>query len=225
MKIDFNFPRNLRVLFNICRKIILIAAVLRLITAMVYPLMNVHMPIPKMLPLAEVSLSPGKDSLRVKAVGMDADAVELTYLHGTLQYKQDCASSALDTLVRWRFFLCDAMDYIFLILVFDLLWQLCGNVERGEVFSDRNIRLVRYLGLAILGFQAISFVAGGWYAVIVAKFMQQHVVAEGVQMFSSWPIRLLSINQGMVLTGILVLLLAEVFRQGLALKKENELTV
>lgn len=225
MKIDFNFPRNLRVLFDIFRKLILVVAVLRLILVVVYPLMDLHFPTPAKMPLADVGLASVQNSFRVKATGMNADGVELAYLRGTLFYKSDCENAGLDALVRWRFFLCDAVDYLFLILLFDLLWQLCGNVERGEVFTERNIRLIRYLGLAILGFQAVSLVAGGFYARMASEFIRQHVVAEGIRMNSSWVINLVSINQGLIITGVLVLLLAEVFRQGLALKMENELTV
>lgn len=200
-------------------------AVLRLVLAVVYPLMGLHFPTPAKLPLADVGLAAEQNSFHVKANGMDVDGVGLTYLRGTLFYKQDCENADLDALVRWRFFLCDAVDYLFLILLFDLLWQLCGNVERGDVFSLRNIRLLRYLGLALLGFQGVSLAAGGFYAHLVGEFMRQHVVAEGIRLNSSWVINLFSINQGLIVTGVLVLLLAEVFRQGFALKTENELTV
>jgi len=173
-----------------------------------------------------VSLDPGV--FRPKMVKTDASGVDFAYLCGTLLVDFPSESTDLTGLVRWRFFLNEGVTWAFAFSLFNLLYQLCGNVERGEIFSERNTRLIRYLGLAILGYQAVGCAAGAWYAHLVGKFLREHVVAEGLKMVILWSDKLgklLPVDLGLVVTGLLVVLLSEVFRQGLALKQENELTV
>jgi len=227
MKIDFNFPRNLRVLFNFLRIIILISALLRLVFTVAYPLFHLYEPtFLRDLPLVDVVLDkiPGGTAVKSSAIG--AADIQLASFHGSLSVTQYGASDSLDSLMRWRFFLCDALDFAFIILLFDLLWRLCGNVERGEIFSERNIGVIRKIGWGILVFQILGFAAGLWYARMVGDFVQQHVVLEGAKLHTMpWRTDGSSLSPSLIITGILVLLLAEVFRQGLALKRENELTV
>ena len=99
------------------------------------------------------------------------------------------------------------------------------NYERGEIFSEKNTRLVRNLGFIVIGAQVAGFAVGTWYAHLIRVFLEQKVVAEGVRLQIYQKSTMFSLDLNMVVTGCLVLALGEVFRQGLALKKENELTV
>jgi len=227
MKIDFNFPRNLRVLFGFSRKLVLIVAVLRFVLIVVYPLLHLYEPtFSRGLPFVDVGFDKVPGGATIKANDIGAADIQLSGLRGSLFVTQYGASDSLDALTRWDFFLCTAVDFAFVFLLFDLLWQLCGNVERGEIFSERNIWAIRKIGWVILGFQAVGFAAGLWYARMVGDFVQQHVVLEGVKLHTTpWRTDGNALSPSLILTGLLVLLLAEVFRQGLALKKENELTV
>ncbi|HYG35345.1 MAG TPA: hypothetical protein VEC99_11200, partial [Clostridia bacterium] len=103
----------------------------------------------------------------------------------------------------------------------------------------RNIRLVHWIGMALIIFTFVSAAADSWYrARLTASLEQQVISVEGTKMrfapppAGSEPLLSMQLNQyefhlplGGVLTGLLILSLGEVFRQGLVLKEDNELTV
>jgi hypothetical protein len=223
MKIDFNLPRNLRVMFGFLRGLFLVFAIIRLIFAVVYPAIHVPVPQKEMLTSVVVSVDPG--AYRLTVMKSDAKGVELGSLRGTVQVDYASESADLTWLLRWRFIFGEGMRFGFVILLFDLLHRLCRSVERGEIFSERNTRLVRNLGFTILVYQGIGAAAGIWYTDIVDRFLSQHVVTEGLKIYACRSDEIFPVDSALIVTGFLVLLLAEVFRQGLALKKENDLTV
>lgn len=123
---------------------------------------------------------------------------------------------------------------LFLMVLFDLLRRLFTNVGRGESFTPQNVRLVQIVGGALIVFAVISTLVKDWFAHVTFAFLMQHTEVT----VSQAPVRLPQIGDahvhfGTVLpfgnaafwSGLLVLALAEVFRQGLALKREHDLTV
>jgi Protein of unknown function (DUF2975) len=228
MKIDYNLTRNLRRLFELARAAVLllvpIVAVKEFVQPWEYRWLNFPEP-PSNHRIAEVALTfkPGVYQLTM-AKGMAGD-VALTNVRGTLEMNGTSTNAELTALVRWDLVLRLAVGLAVCFLLCDLLCKLCGNVERGEIFSEKNTRLVRNLGFVIIGAQVLGFAVGTWYAHLIGIFLEQKIVAEGVrlQIYQKGP--MFSLNISMVVTGCLVLALSEVFRQGLALKKENELTV
>ena len=228
MRIDYNLTRNLRQLFELGRVaalgIMLIIIVKEFVQPWEYRWLNLLEP-PSSHRLAEVALTfkPGVYQLTMTK-GQVSD-VALTDVHGTLEMNGTSANAELASLVRWDLVLRLAVGLAFSYLLCDLLCKLCANVECGEIFSEKNTRPVRHLGFVIIGAQVVSFALGAWYAHLLTGFLEQRVVAEGVRLQIYQKGTMFSLDLGIVVTGCLVLALSEVFRQGLALKQENELTV
>jgi len=228
MKISNNLPSNLRFLFGCLRGLIIFSVVVFVIASLLLPWLSSHdakrKPPLSMQVLAEVTLDFEPGVYHVQATGAASGDVALSWVHGTLRGNSASADAELAALGRWRFLLRLATPAFFYVCV-DLLWRLCRNVERGQVFSESNTRYVRNLGLVILIYQAVACGAGYWYARMVDGFLLQRVVAEGVKLKLHWRSEVFPIDPTLIVTGLLLLALSEVFRQGLALKKENELTV
>jgi hypothetical protein len=126
------------------------------------------------------------------------------------------------------------LDMIFLVALFELLRRLFRNVGRGESFTRGTIRLVQGVGgLLILFSFVLSFGEGMFFynlftylaqhAVITISGTQVHFLAPHYEMFpreDGFPF-----GSPLFFSGLLVLALSEVFRQGLALKDENALTI
>jgi hypothetical protein len=119
----------------------------------------------------------------------------------------------------------------FFAFLFDMLRRLFRNVSRGESFSDGNLRLVRLIGYSTLVFSLAAAVAESWLEKAIFDYFKLHTAIPGfkLQFETTYGITLhggeASFQWTWFLTGLLVLALAEVFRQGQALKRENDLTV
>lgn len=123
---------------------------------------------------------------------------------------------------------------LFAVVVLDLLRRLFRNVGRGESFTSQTVRLVQFLGGSLIVFSIVSAFGENWFAHAAFSYLLQHtdVVVGGTPVtlphtdvhhmhFGHW----LPFGRGGFWYGLLVLALAEVFRQGLALRRDNELTV
>jgi hypothetical protein len=229
MKISNKLPGNLRFLFGFLRGLMIFCAVvfvLSVILSFLLPSQTVaQRPLTSWDTLAEVTLTFEPVSYRLQATKAPAGEVELAKIRGKFLGNSRSADAEIASLSRWHFFLRLVVDLAFLYVLFDLLWRLCRNVEKGEVFSESNTRYVRNLGLMILVYQAVGCAAGFWYARMIEGFLLHRVVAEGVKLKLHWGMEVFPVSLDLIVTGLLLLALSEVFRQGLALKKENELTV
>jgi hypothetical protein len=121
---------------------------------------------------------------------------------------------------------------LFLIVLFELLRRLFRNVGRGDSFAPQSVRLVQAVGFLLIGFSIAAGAAQSWFAWGAYDYFSQHtqIVVSGT------PLRLPSagnhpwfdtslFGHPVLFCGLLVLALAEVFRQGLSLKRDNDLTV
>ncbi|MBI3678680.1 MAG: DUF2975 domain-containing protein [Proteobacteria bacterium] len=123
------------------------------------------------------------------------------------------------------------IDTIFLAVLFELLRRLFRNVGRGESFTRQTVQLVQLVGGALIAFSLVSAFVEHWFVQSVYLYLADHATAT----ISGSPIQLPRIKDfgwphgdggsPVFFSGLLVLALSEVFRQGLALKTENELTV
>ena len=229
MKISNNLPSNLRFLFGFLRGLMIFCAVVFVISVLLLPFLPsrtvAQRPLTSVDVLADVSLTFEPGAYRVRATKAAAGDVEIDEIRGRFLGNSRSADAEIASLNRWHIFLRRITDLAFCFGVLDLLWRLCRNVERGEMFSESNSRYVRNLGLLILIYQAVACAAGFWYVRMINAFLQQRVVAEGVKLKLYWGMEVFPVSLDLIVTGLLLLALGEVFRQGLALKKENELTV
>jgi hypothetical protein len=118
---------------------------------------------------------------------------------------------------------------LFAAVLFDLLRRLFRNVEQGASFAPQTIRLVRYVGYLLVVFAVISAVAEAYASQILLDYLCQHVSTPTLRWggtrdwnavwTAAWGV------SPIFLCGLLVLALSEVFRQGLELRNDCDLTV
>ena len=107
-----------------------------------------------------------------------------------------------------------------------LLRRLCHRIENGEVLSDANLRAVRHIGFYYLLFGLAYGALKFWADFKLGVYLVEHTTFSGIKATLAtydWLEFSFFINDAF--TGLLILLLSEAFRQGLALKQENDLTV
>jgi hypothetical protein len=123
---------------------------------------------------------------------------------------------------------------VFFIVVFELLRRLFRNVGRGESFTQPTLRLVQILGVSLIGYSLVSAFAEAWFVHAMYSYLVQNaqITISGSPLYlpQSHELRISISNNSpfgapIFFSGLLVLALSEVFRQGLVLKRENDLTV
>jgi hypothetical protein len=122
---------------------------------------------------------------------------------------------------------------IFFTALFELLRRLFRNVGQGESFSPQSVRLVQAVGGLLIAFAFVSAIAESWFAYAMYDYFVQYTQFA----ISGTPVQLppaarpplfgyeSPFGSREFLAGLLVMALAEVFRQGLALQRDNELTI
>jgi hypothetical protein len=134
------------------------------------------------------------------------------------------------------------LSALFYTALFDLLRRLFRNVGRGESFTRQTVRLVQIIGVSLLVFSVVSAFAEGLFHFALYSYLAQHatIFVSGTAIHLPQPQDMkfdghgeISFSSGdgsvfgapLFFTGLLVLALSEVFRQGLVLKSEHDLTV
>lgn len=124
------------------------------------------------------------------------------------------------------------VNALFLTALFELLRRLFRNVGRGDSFTPQSVRLVQIVGFLLIGFSVVAGLGESWFAWAAWDYFSQHaqiaVAGTPVRLPAAgnhpWFDRSL-FGHPVFFSGLLVLALAEVFRQGLVLKRDSELTV
>jgi hypothetical protein len=182
-------------------------------------------------PLAiELMGQPGTVALR--AMGGDSDFT-LTALRGSLSLVVAKAGGLIDILKLYGLPLI-LINLIFFAVLFDLLRRLFRNVGRGESFSRQNVLLVQFVGASLIAFSLVSDFAERWFAHVMLNYVAQNatVTISGTSLhlppphaMATFSLHNFPFGSPVFFCGLLVLALSEVFRQGLMLKNENDLTV
>lgn len=138
----------------------------------------------------------------------------------TLNVGQEGTPAALITLSNWHV----AGTSLLLLFPATILWLfglLFGAIKKGESFSLQSVRRIRMMGWCFLAYFGIGTIfARVLFHQIAADFPSQQF---GVNIFIQ-PQRP-ELNPEIALFGLFAFALAEVLRQGLLLKQENDLTV
>lgn len=108
--------------------------------------------------------------------------------------------------------------WVLLIIVLYQMYQILRNLERGLVFQASNVRRIRWIALSILTIPLLLYVSGWILAGITYTF-------HGHQYVTDMP----DLHRERVVIGTLVALvifaLGEIFRTGIRLKEEHDLTI
>ena len=237
MKTFTNLTSNLRAFFGILRVFIIIIAafwVLNLIFSTLSQTRWMGFTHQLVVSVGDVSILPDP-AIELKSNTAELGALTLVDLRGNIRANLGSADAALGSALRRTVFPSMGVILLFSWLLVGALRSLCGNIEVGEVFSRDNLLLVRRIGWILVGYSLAGFAVQFWMAVVMDVYLNQHVVLSGLKIgvahpglpgalhFSASPS--LFPNWGGLMTGCLVLMLTEAFRQGLNLKTENDLTV
>ena len=156
----------------------------------------------------------------------------LTALHGNVTLGVQQAGGLIELAKHYGLPLA-ILNVLFFTLLFDLLRRLFRNVGRGESFTRQSVRLVQIIGLSLLIFSVASAFAEAWFAHAMYNYLAEHaaVTISGTSLHLPATPHMSISGRGSpfggsyFFSGLLVLALSEVFRQGLVLKTESDLTV
>jgi hypothetical protein len=148
-----------------------------------------------------------------------AQAVVIDHVEGTVTFRQPKDASEVLASTKWPFVATMLCTGLAGLAILELLRRMFKSVEKGDVFCAANIRNVRSIGLLLVASSILKFIAAGWLVSRMASLVREHVAGK-VALAPTY-----EGNLSGLATGIMILALAEVFRQGLMLKEENQLTI
>lgn len=228
MKKFTNLSGMLRLLFGTLRILTVVLAAFWLLTLTLNSwIQRQFTDEPKlMVSMGQVLLQVDPDAMRLESDSAKSGSLQFGSLRGNLLVDLSSKDPELVSALRWTVLPALAVFIVFAWVLFSSLRQVCANIEKGEIFSERNLRLVRGIGMALIAYSLAGGAVRLWGAHVMGDYFGQHVMLVGIAGTAHFGIspELFSAPGGLV-TGLLVLVVSEAFRQGLALKTENELTV
>lgn len=195
-------------------------------------LANPHMPTGMHLGPAQLDLAGQPGTVALNAVGNDSDFLA-TAFGGDISVAVEKAGGIVELLKRYGLPLI-LLNMLFLAALFELLRRLFRNVGRGDSFTRDTIRLVQGVGGLLILFSFVLSFAEGLFLYHLFAYLAQHAVitVSGTAVHLPAPAyEMLPKENGfpfgspLFFSGLLVLALSEVFRQGLALANEHALTI
>ncbi|MGE5551284.1 MAG: DUF2975 domain-containing protein [Bacteroidota bacterium] len=94
--------------------------------------------------------------------------------------------------------------------------RIFATLKRGTPFTMENARRIRIIGLVIIGGSLLQSLATSG----VGYLMMQNIIIEGVELHAK-----LGAGASSILIGLVILILAEIFRYGASLQEDQDLTV
>ncbi|MEO6992083.1 MAG: DUF2975 domain-containing protein [Lacunisphaera sp.] len=231
MKIFTNLPGNLRALFGFLRGVIVILGFSWLLN-LIFSFSPFNYVTQVSITAGEVALQVNQDSIALKSSIAKHGVLAMTSLRGTLRVQMGPDDEGLVAVLHKT-----VMPAIFVMVFFSYilvtsLRDLCANIEAGEVFNGDNLRLIRRIGFTLVSYGLANIIIGFWSSAVMGVYLGENAILKDGLRFSpggsfvhfELPQHFIS-NPGCLLAGCLVLMMTEAFRQGLALKTENDLTV
>jgi hypothetical protein len=175
----------------------------------------------------DVGGQPGTIGLR--ATNGDSDFT-FTAFKGTITLFVARAGGLIEVVKHYGFPIL-LINCIFFAALFDVLRRLFRNVGLGNSFTRETVSLVQIIGGSLIIYSIVSAFAENLFAHAVFSYLAGHatVTVSGTQLHFPAPGNFHMPRGGfgssVFFSGLLVLALSEVFRQGLALKAEHDLTV
>lgn len=209
----------------VCKKMFAFLAMLSLLSAAIFAVSILVGPISNSAAQFLVGVNVPAGELLVRD-NSGSPSIVITGLKAMVSTRSD---PELVQLARYYFAPVGVLYALFMALLFDLLRRLFRNVGQGSSFTPQTIRLVRYIGFSLLLFALVSAVAEAYASQALLDYLCQHVSSPALRWGGSRNLNDISTAVSSVspafLYGLLVLALSEVFRQGLKLKSDCELTI
>ncbi len=174
---------------------------------------------------------PATLALQPDASGQGEPVLSARAFNGHVAMTVDEPSGVVERLKRYGLPLL-LIHAVFFTALFELLRRLFRNVGRGDSFTPQSVRLVQIVGGVLIVFSLVSAIGESQFAYAMWAYLTEHTQIA----ISGTSVRLPPAENRLFLgrfpfdspvfyCGLLVLALAEVFRQGLALQRESDLTV
>ena len=108
------------------------------------------------------------------------------------------------------------------LVVINQLRKILFSIRAGNPFVNKNIRRIRLLGDCLIGAELVRILGGFLYI----TFFKGTLSVPGTRLdYLDFPFYWEWLNLEIIFAGILILLIAEVFRVGIKLREEQELTI
>jgi len=195
-------------------------------------LINPHLPPGTHFGPLNVDIGGQPGTVGLRAYNGDSDFT-LTAFKGTITVFVAKAGGLLEVVKHYGFPVV-IIQLVFFAALFDVLRRLFRNVGEGNSFTRETVSLVQIIGGGLLVYSVVSAFAEGLFLHAVYGYFADHatVTISGTTLHLPEAGHFRMPHGGgspfgspIFFSGLLVLALSEVFRQGLALKAEHDLTV
>ncbi len=102
-----------------------------------------------------------------------------------------------------------------LIVITYQLKKIFSSLRNNQPFDELNVLRIRNIGIVLIGFSLLQFLAN----IIVTRYSMYHF---------TWDKELsltYTFNASYLVTGVLLIIVAEIFKEGVSLKEETNLTI
>ena len=161
-----------------------------------------------------------ENQFTVNSVPARGSGVTLNNLDGTVTFEHPQDAATLLSPLWIPFGASMLAAGLVSIALLECIRRMFQSVEAGEVFSEKNVRRVRAIGWLFIASSILRLITTGWLKHRMADLVMHHVPLGGMSVESTTSGDWLGLTTGLVILG-----LAEVFRQGLILKEESTLTI
>lgn len=168
---------------------------------------------PPRLPLnIEVAINPETDFITLDLESSPFREYELGRITGELKVKLAGAWA------QWIYLVFALLEIVLIFLILHFLRKIVRSVSTGEIFSGVNAKRLRWVG-SLLIIESLFY--GGASALITGMNIHDLNVT-GSELTVHW---FLEISHGGFISGWILLILSEVFRQGAEMKQDQSLTI
>jgi hypothetical protein len=140
-------------------------------------------------------------------------------LSEALTFTEDRDVARLWDLIQWPFGIAVLCASGAGLIILELLRRMLKRVQRGEAFSGRNVQDMRRIAFTLIGSALLKACALAWLIGSMGNYVAQRAAEKFTFAVTS--------GHGLpvLVMGMLVLVLAEIFREGLRLEEDARLTV
>lgn len=160
----------------------------------------------------DMEIAPDTDLFPLEPGTSGVREMELNRLVGELDLKFENAWA------QWVFIFLMLQEFLLILLILMFLQKIVASIATGEAFSRANAGRLRWVG----GLLILEALFGPGASTLVSQMALRGIEAGGATLTVNW---FREFGQGEFVSGWIVLILSEVFRQGTEMKQDQSLTI